>query len=201
MKKILVPFDFSKPAINAYRFALDVAAQAKGSIQLIHVIELPVLQNAGITSILDFEEQLLIELKEKATMKFKKITVKYKSEGVNVKWTVAFGVLSRTIPDLINDQYDLVIMGSHGASGFREYLIGSNTEKIIRKSSVPVLTIKHFFQGVIKNIVFPNILDTEDQEDLVMKVKALQHFFKAQLHIVRSIRPSLLHPTLLLCKG
>ena len=75
-------------------------------------------------------------------------------------------------------------MGSHGASGLREYFIGSNAEKVIRKSSAPVLIIKHYFKGLIKNIVFPNTLDLYDQNDLVTKVRALQQFFKASLRIV-----------------
>ncbi|NJN41340.1 MAG: universal stress protein [Flammeovirgaceae bacterium] len=66
----------------------------------------------------------------------------------------------------------------------KEYVIGSNTEKIVRWSKVPVIAIKKYVKGSsIKNIIFPNTLE-RDQEDLVMKVKALQEFFKATLHIL-----------------
>jgi nucleotide-binding universal stress UspA family protein len=75
-------------------------------------------------------------------------------------------------------------MGSHGASGVREFFVGSNAERMVRNSPVPVLVVKDYYKGPVKNIVFPNTLDTENQEDLVMKVKALQNFFKAHLHIV-----------------
>lgn len=185
MKKILVPCDFSKPSINAFRFAVDIASASKGIVQLIHVIELPVLGDVGAMSVLAFEENLLNELKEKVIIRFQKITDKYRSEGVNVTWTVTSGVPSKTIVDVIKDQHvELVLMGSHGASGLREYLLGSNAEKVIRKSPVPVLIIKNYPKGAIKNIVFPNMLDLYDQEDLVRKVKDLQHFFKAHLHIV-----------------
>ncbi len=190
MKTILVPCDFSQPAINAYRFALDIAAQSKGSIHLIHVIELPILQDAGSMSVLEFEQRFFDELKEKALGKFAKIIDKYKSNGTKVKWTVAFGSPSKTIIDVINDMgFSLVIMGSHGASGLREYFIGSNAEKVIRKSPAPVLVIKNYFKGPVKNIVFPNMLEIYDQNDLVTKVKALQQFFKARLHIVRINTP------------
>ena len=57
MKKILVPCDFSKQAINAYRFALDIAAQSKGTILLLHVIELPVLHDSVLMPVLNFEEE------------------------------------------------------------------------------------------------------------------------------------------------
>jgi hypothetical protein len=79
---------------------------------------------------------------------------------------------------------DIIIMGSHGASGIKEFFIGSNAEKVVRHASVPVLVLKDYFKGPITNIVFPHTLDLENQDDLVTKVKALQSFFKAKLHVV-----------------
>jgi nucleotide-binding universal stress UspA family protein len=185
MKKILVPCDFSPPAINAYRFALDVAMRSKGSVQLIHVIELPVMHDTVLMPTLYFEKELLKELEEKAGKRFTKITEKYQSGNVKVTWKVAFGVPSKTILDHADKKsFDLVIMGSHGASGLREYFIGSNAEKIIRQSSVPVLITKKYYSKSIRNIVFPNALDTENQDELIENVKALQSFFKARLHVV-----------------
>ncbi|HEU5292863.1 MAG TPA: universal stress protein [Cyclobacteriaceae bacterium] len=185
MKKILVPCDFSKPAVNAYRFALDVAAQSKGVIYMLHVVELPVLHDSVLMPVLSFEEALLKELKEKAEEHFKKLTSKYSIAGVKVTFKVQFGAVSRMIQDFIQEKsIDLVVMGSHGASGAREFFIGSNAEKIVRNSPVPVLIMKEYYKGPIKNIVFPNTLDIEGQEDLTLKVKALQNFFKARLHVV-----------------
>lgn len=185
MKKILVPCDFSKQAINAYRYALDVAVLSKGTIHLLNIIELPVLHDTVLMPVLNFEEALLKELKEKSTDQFKKLTNKYSEEGVKVVCEVKFGAVARMITDYITSQnIDMVIIGSHGASGVRELFIGSNAEKMVRNSPVPVLVLKSYYKGPIKNIVFPNTLETEKQEDLVMKVKALQSFFKAHLHIV-----------------
>lgn len=185
MKKILVPCDFSKPAIDAYRLALDVAQQSQGTVHLLNVIELPVVHENVLVPVLNFEEQLLHDLLENAETQFKKITDKYKTGDVDVVVKTVFGPVFRMIEDYINDEsIDLVVMGSHGATGAREFFIGSNAEKVVRNSRVPVLVVKDYYKGPIKNIVFPNTLDTENQEDLVMKVKALQHFFKAHLHIV-----------------
>ena len=185
MKKILVPCDFSKQAINAYRYALDIAAQSKGTIHLLHVIELPVLHDTVLMPVLNFEEELLKELKEKSIKEFKKIKDKYSADGVKVSFDVKFGGVTRMIQDYIKEKsIDLVIMGSHGASGVREFLIGSNAEKMVRNSPVPVLVLKDYYKGPIKKIVFPNTLDTENQEDLLTKLKALQNFFKAHVYIV-----------------
>jgi nucleotide-binding universal stress UspA family protein len=185
MKKILVPCDFSKPAVNAFRFALDVAVQSKGTIHLLNVIELPILHDSVIMPVLNFEQVLFKDLKENAESRFKKITDKYKAEGVKLVVKTVFGGVSRMIQAYIKkESIELVVMGSHGATGARELFIGSNAEKMVRNSPVPVLVIKNYYKGPIKNIVFPNTLDTENQEDLTMKVKALQNFFKAHLHIV-----------------
>jgi len=185
MKKILVPCDFSKPAINAFKFALDIAQRSGGTVILVHVIELPVMHDTALMPVLSFEEQLLKELKEKAVVQFKKIIEKNKRDRVKIFSQVEFGPISRRLLDVIGAQAaDLVIMGSHGASGLREYFIGSIAEKIIRKSPVPVLVTKDYYEGPIKNIVFPNSLDKENQTELVARVKELQKFFKAHLHLV-----------------
>jgi nucleotide-binding universal stress UspA family protein len=185
MKKILVPCDFSKPAVNAFRFALDVAAQSKGVIHLINVVELPVLHDTMLMPVLNFEEQFIKELKEKADKSFSKLITKYNTEGVKVETAVVLGsVYVSTIDFIEKHNIDLVVMGSHGASGIREFLMGSNAEKIVRNSTAPVLVLKDYRKGPIKNIIFPNTLETEHQEELTMKVKALQAFFKAHLNIV-----------------
>lgn len=186
MKKILVPCDFSEQAINAFRFAIDIARQSKGEVHLVHVIELPVLHDTVLMPVLSFEEALFEELREKAEKQFKKLETKYNDDSIKIKSKVVFGATSRMVLDYIEEnKIDLVVMGTHGASGVREFVIGSNAEKIVRRAPVPVLAVKKYVKGSsIKDIVFPNTLDTERQEDLVMKVKALQNLFKANIHIV-----------------
>jgi nucleotide-binding universal stress UspA family protein len=191
MKNILVPFDFSRPAINAYRFSLDVASGSKGTVHLLHVIELPILHDSLLMPVLNFEQDLLNDLRKNAEDRFSKIMAEYATDGLNVIVKVEFGGVSKMILDYIGEHpIDLVIMGSQGATGVREIFIGSNAEKIVRSSTVPVLVMKDYYKGPIKNIVFPNTLDTENQEGLTMKVKALQAFFKAHLHIVWINTPS-----------
>jgi nucleotide-binding universal stress UspA family protein len=185
MKKILVPCDFSKPSVNAFRRALVLANRTKGSIELLHIIELPVLHDTMLMPVLNFEEALLKDLEAKATTSFIKMAEKYNTEQVKVTWTIEFGGVCKTILDHIQaNSIDTVVMGSHGASGLREYFIGSNAERIVRMTTVPVLIVKEFSKGGIKNIIFPNNLDLEDQDDLLQKVKSIQNYFGAQLHIV-----------------
>jgi len=185
MKKLLVPCDFSAPSLHAFQFALDAAQAANGTVHLLHVVELPVLHDSVLMPVLSFEEDLMKELKTKAQKEFDIIKKKYNTRDIKVIAGVQFGKIADVITRYTKVQeVDCIIMGSHGATGAREFFIGSNAERIVRQSQVPVLVLKDVYKGPIKNIVFPNTLDTESQEDLVQKVKTLQHFFKAHLHIV-----------------
>jgi nucleotide-binding universal stress UspA family protein len=185
MKKILVPCDFSKPAINAFKFALDIAAKANGSVHLLHAIELPVLHDTMLMPVLNFEQELLKELKEKAENDFENLLEKHALKGVDVLTKVFFGAPSKEILKYAKEKsIDLIVMGSHGATGLREIFVGSNAEKIVRNADVPVLVTKHCYRGPVKNIVFPSDFNTDNQDDMIVKLKALQKFFKAHLHLV-----------------
>jgi nucleotide-binding universal stress UspA family protein len=99
MKRILVPCDFSKPAINAYRFALHIAAKSSGIIHLIYVIELPALHDSMLMPVISIEKNFMDDLRTKTEKKFIKLIEKYKSQGVKVKFEVIFGEVTRMIAD------------------------------------------------------------------------------------------------------
>jgi nucleotide-binding universal stress UspA family protein len=184
MQKILVPCDFSEQSVNAFRLAADLADQTKGEIHLLHVIEVPVMHDSLLMPTLPFEATLLKELGDNAEIQFKKLTADFPT-GTPVFTKSVFGNTSMMILDYITENHiELVMMGTKGASGLRELLIGSNAERIVRRSSCPVITVRTYEKlRQIKNIVFPNSLE-EEQEDLIEHVKALQGFLKASLHLV-----------------
>ena len=185
MKTILVPCDFSKPAINAYRFALNIAASRKGSIHLVYVIELPVLHDSMLMPVLSVEKDLMETMKVEAEKNFKKLVEKYKTENIRVRSEIVFGAVSTMIIDYVKAKnIDVIVMGSHGATGIKEFFVGSNTEKIVRSSQVPVFVLKDYYDDPIEKIIFPYTPETDDQVALVKEVIRLQKFYKAHIHIV-----------------
>jgi nucleotide-binding universal stress UspA family protein len=186
MKKILVPCDFSKPAVQAFRYALDIAAKSpNGIVHALYVVEIPVISDTMLMPIIPFENGLLQEIKQKTLLQFAKLNDKYNKESIKTAIEVQFGRPSEMIQSFVEKNgIDIIIMGSHGAKGSKELFIGSNAERVVRNSSVPVIVLKDYFKGAINNIVFPNTLETENQEPLIQRVKILQNFFKAHLHIV-----------------
>jgi nucleotide-binding universal stress UspA family protein len=192
MKKILVPVDFSVPSLEAVKFAINIASKSKGEVKLVHIVELPVLYDSTLMPALSFEEVYYDDMRKSSEKQFDKIKAKLKTDNVKLRSSVAFGnFTAKLLGEIATSKADLVVMGTHGASGIREFIIGSNTEKIVRQSPVPVIVIKKAQKAEdIKDIVFA-VSSTEEDEDLVQEIKQLQDFFKAQLHLVFINTPAL----------
>jgi nucleotide-binding universal stress UspA family protein len=184
MQRILVPFDFSEQATSAFRFALDLARQSGREVHAVHVIELPVIHDSMLLPTLSFEANMMNELSASANERFEQLVASVGSD-IPVSTKVVFGNTSLMLLDYIKEaEVDLVVMGTKGASGLRELLIGSTAEKIVRNAPCPVITLrKDCAFHAVKNIVFPNSLE-DDQDDLVDHVKDLQSFFKSTLHVL-----------------
>ena len=184
MKRILVPCDFSLTALQAFKFASEIARVGKGEVFLLHIVEVPTLHNSLFSPVRAYENAFLKSLKEKATKNFEKMKDKW-SKKVRVQLFVVQGSVISTINRYVDrKRIDLVVMGTHGSSGLREYAVGSNTEKMVRTAKVPVIAVRKAPKTAsFKDLIFPTILDA-NQKKLVASVKALQKFFKAKLHIL-----------------
>jgi nucleotide-binding universal stress UspA family protein len=141
MKKIIVPIDFSEYSEYALETAAQLAKKNNAEILALHMLELSeALLNRTGTAV-QMETVFFLKLAEK---KFDEFLNKAYLKGITVTPIVKhFKVFSEV--NEIAEAYgaDLIVMGSHGASGMRELFIGSNTEKVVRHSNIPVLIIKH----------------------------------------------------------
>jgi nucleotide-binding universal stress UspA family protein len=185
MKKILVPCDFSAPALEAYYFAMNIAAQSHADVFVLKVIDLPVAYETVFNaSPYYFNPSIMKEIEEGAKNDFEKLKGKHPRKE-RVTFTALHGPVTDTIRQFIAEhKIDLVVMGTHGSSGLKELFVGSNTEKVVRFSPAPVVAVrKAVALSEIKNIVFPTTLQL-DQAHLLTQVKELQSFFSAKLHLL-----------------
>ena len=138
MKKILVPVDFSKYSENALKVASEIAKKQNAEIVAVHMLG---LSDAVITKEADsMEGMFLLKLTQKRFVEF---LDKDYLEGVTIHQTVKNYKVFSEIDDVAKEHNaDLIVMGSHGSSGISEVFVGSNTEKVVRTASVPVLVIK-----------------------------------------------------------
>lgn len=184
MKKILVPVDFSGPSNEAYKVALDWAEVTSGEIILVHVLVLPTTYSTGLAGeTIAFDHSFFSQMETDAQKTLQKMKEQARSLPVMIE--VVYGDLVSGITSVVEKKkIDVIVMGTSGASGFTEIFIGSNTEKVVRFSPVPVLAIRKSI-GIksIKNILLPSTLDL-NQTEFIRKLKELQSLFDATLHIL-----------------
>lgn len=192
MIKVLVPFDFSPTANFALNFATSLSTNYSGiEVTVLHVIETPVTtgmgtMGGGLESIPDFENQIyFMELIETRKKQLKEIDEKYKDSTFDLKTKLVLGSVFKGISESIMDQDpDLIVMGSKGASGLEEVIIGSNTEKVVRTATCPVVTIKAETDVTkMKKVVFASDFRDSD-EKVANRIKRIQTVFDAEFYFV-----------------
>ena len=194
MKKILVPTDFSKTAATATDVAFDIAKRSGASIVLLHVIEEVTggsFNVAGQVSYSNMEEKLFtLEMIKKAKAQMAKVVKDPKYAAVKVDGELRMGNPFHGMRTIIADQkVDLVVMGTAGRTAPSSMLIGSNTEKVIRNSHCPVLTVQAKpATSDFKNIAYATAM-SKDEEVFSRIVKRTQQIYGSTVHLVRVNTP------------
>lgn len=186
MKKILVPIDFSIQAEHAAKVAATIAKLTNSKIYLLHMLELP-------SGVIDPSSYGTSNNTPTALLFLKRIYQKFENfkklpffEDIEVEDSVLFHkAYDGIIDESVKNDIDLIVMGSKGTSGLEEMLIGSNTEKVVRNSDVPVLVIKEEMKDFkIDNIVFASNFNIEARKSF-QKILDFTSIFKAQLHLLK----------------
>ncbi len=183
MKKILIPVDFSKPSENALRVAAELARKNNAEIHVLHVVEMA--ETLFGTEQFNVDDEQIIFFMKMAKKRFQNFLDKPYLEGLKVIDSIEVGSPRMGIKELQEkENIDFVVMGSNGASGIDEILIGSNTEKVVRHSDVPVLVVKQELDKLeIENIVFASNFD-EENLNAFKKAKSFADSFNAKLHLL-----------------
>ena len=195
MKKILVPTDFSEHAEHALKVAAQIARKHDGEIILLHMLELPNQTGDAVSSGHALPE--IMFFKNAALAKLESIMDSDFLDGLNVSRIVQFELAFEGILKLIEiNDIDLIVMGSHGASGFKDMFIGSNAEKVVRYSEVPVLIIKKEIENFeVEKFVFASDFSDEIKAPFA-KVVNFANEFNAKLHLVMINTPNSFKSTL-----
>lgn len=193
MKKILVPTDFSEQAEYALDLAVHIAKKTGATIIFMHIVEDTTITSINVTgeiSFPDMEEKIfLVKLIEKARVEINAAKIKYPDISFDTK--ILIGSIYVNIKEAIYEEnVDLVIMGTKGATGLKEILVGSNAERVVRYSSCPVLTLHEKVTNYdFKNIVYASGLLEKDDRAIDV-VKLFQKLFGSTIHLVRINTPN-----------
>ena len=182
MKKIIVPVDFSDHSNYALESAAILAKKYDAEILALHMLEISeTILTKGETDLqaetvffLKLAEQRFTDFLQQDFLKDVKVTPIVKH----------FKVFTEVNEVAKEHNADLIVMGSHGSSGLKEIFIGSNTEKVVRHSDVPVLVIKN----KPTNLSFENVVFASDfsESTVTPYINATKLFDKlgANLHLI-----------------
>jgi len=144
MKKILVPSDFSSCAKNALDFAIQSAGFMPLEIHVLHVFESAqdmYTDYMGLNK--EFRLSLLAEAQEKLDQLKKQAE---ETVGITLHTHLSVLPLTESVLEITEELgIDLIVMGTLGASGLKEKIVGSRTAHLIGKTKVPVLVIPYFY--------------------------------------------------------
>lgn len=184
IKKILIPIDFSETSMLAIEHAGFTAQLFKAELVLLHVVEkhweqfsivAPELRVSPPSDLMNAIEKKLGEVA---------ITIRSKY-GVKSTTVLSTGNIFNEILSISKEQsVDLVVMGTHGTSGFVEFFIGSNTFKMVTQSDCPIISVQvHSEKLGFKEILLP-IDDSAHSRQKVNHAIVLAKHFASKIHIL-----------------
>jgi nucleotide-binding universal stress UspA family protein len=183
MKKILVPIDFSEVSGLAADFAVDMAEKSNAkliflnSVHYNYFVDFPVGVGVNIHSLVqEVSDAMKIRMEE---------FVKNLNTTVNIECRISHLHLLEAVKEIQKEEkIGLVIMGTQGSSGWSELLIGSNTERIVRWSECPVISVpvKTTFNSIKKILIAIDL--KEVQVAFLERIAKLQKLFNAEMQCV-----------------
>lgn len=139
---IAVPFDFSNHSRYAMAYAIEMAKSFSAKLDIIHVIEEklhPAFYQAGVASIYDLKPNISTAVLDEMKKEFSKIA----DDEVEANFSVLSGHPVKEMIRWTEDRgHNLIVIATHGLSGFDRAVIGSVTERIVRQAPCPVITVK-----------------------------------------------------------
>ncbi len=179
MKRIVVGIDFSSCSLNALEHAVSIAGKAEAGLTMVWANHL------------DYSKEIFAQEPEniidEVTGRFQQLINQYSTEvAQGIDFIIEKGKVYKVICDVSNKiNAFLIVVGTHGSSGFEEFWIGSNANRIVSASKIPIITIRESVNShkELKTIVMP--LDrTKVTREKVPFTALLAKYFNATIHII-----------------
>lgn len=187
IETILVPVDFSEISLSALETAIKISARQNATITIVNVVE--PIHTSHVTFATGMLDNAFNQLQDDSKANLKAIADKIKiSHHVHLEIHSTTGVAYDGIVDAARKlKSNLIVMGTHGISGIREFFIGSNAYSVVKHAPCPVLTVPPGkpVEG-FKNIIFPIRLIPHALEKFEF-AKAIIKKNSAMLHVIELI--------------
>lgn len=186
IRKILIPYDFSETADLALEHAKFMAKLHKADIHLLHVIEsysfTSAISHAFGKAQSEFEEKIESSANERLQQLADTL---HHDSGMSVTYTAEVGKIYKKIVSMAEEiDASLIIMGTHGVSGFQDLLVGSNTYRVVMASPCPVISVQtHSTKVGFKNIILPIDNSPASRQKVKHAVELAKHY-NSVVHVV-----------------
>ena len=141
-KLILSPIDFSDPSHEALDTAAALASDMKSELLLVHVV--PMLPRLPSPAMIFNEAEFEQELRKDAEKRLTELTNKLTAKGLKTRFEL--GTANDVAMEIIRigeqNRADLIVIATHGMSGWREIAFGSVAEKVVKDATIPVLVLR-----------------------------------------------------------
>ncbi len=160
--RILVPLDGSQRAERALTVAARIAHASHGSIVLLQVVGLPAEYSTyaygGVVAQTPLMTQDMLDTEQAQAQAYLSSIQQLESlAGIQTETKVVIGTAAATIEELADEEkVDLIVMCSHGDTGFKRWVLGSVAQKVARHSHIPVLVLRQ--DGTTPDTPFPDRL-------------------------------------------
>ena len=184
-KNILLPTDFSRNALNAINYALELFKNEECTFYILNATDIQVSAMSNLTN------KLLETVKDDSKKHLKELVENLELANINSKFHFQIGCSSKSLlsaitKNVIEHNIDLVVMGTKGATGAKEFLFGSNTNTIIKKMNFcPILVIPENFKFVTPTqIAFPTDFKRFFSNIELKPIKDLASLHKSKIRVV-----------------
>jgi nucleotide-binding universal stress UspA family protein len=141
--KIFCPTDFSEPSYEGLRAAIELAQHFEAKLLLAHVINPSPIMPAVYSPSSSYIPRAMKEMENTVKDSLKKVAEQRIPEGIRVQTRLIVGTPAHEIAQTaIAENVDIIVIATHGQSGWKKLLIGSVTEQVVRLADRPVLTIQ-----------------------------------------------------------
>ncbi len=142
IRNILVPTDFSEPAGAALQYAAALAQEFGSQLHLLHVVPEPYVYPWGTEMLTLPLAELLTQSEDAAKERLGQLAAALGPLAERSHTSAAIGPpVNRILSYVADHAIDLVVMGTHGRGMVGHLLLGSVVERVIRRSTVPILTV------------------------------------------------------------
>lgn len=142
LKTILFATDFSECSDAAFEYAVLLTRKFQAKLVILHVINEPVDLRGFYVPHISFET-LEAEIESSARKMMQDFCAKRLFQTDTYESEVISGIpFEEIIKRATAENVDMIVLGTHGRSGLDHLLFGSTAEKVVRKSEIPVLTIR-----------------------------------------------------------